>query len=56
MFFSILTQLISVKDIIDILLVATLLYYIYRTMRDSGSLNIFVGVMAFVITCVVQNL
>ncbi len=53
MFFSILTQLISVKDIIDILLVATLLYYIYRTMRDSGSLNIFVGVMAFVITWVV---
>lgn len=53
MFFSIITQLISVKDIIDILLVATLLYYIYRTMRDSGSLNIFVGVMAFVLTWVV---
>lgn len=39
----------GIKDIIDILLVATLLYYIYRTMRQSGALNIFVGVLAFVI-------
>lgn len=45
--------LISIKDIIDILLVATLLFYLYKTMKDSGSLNIFLGVLSFVITWVV---
>ena len=39
----------GIKDIIDILLVATLLFYSYRTMRNTGSLNVFVGVLAFVI-------
>lgn len=45
--------LISIKDIIDILLVATLLFYLYKAMKDSGSLNIFLGVLSFVITWVV---
>ena len=45
--------LIGIKDIVDILLVATLLFYLYRTMKDSGSLNIFMGVLSFVITWVV---
>lgn len=39
---------------LDILLVATMLYYLYRTMKDSGSLNIFIGVLAFVILWVVM--
>jgi len=39
---------------VDILLVATLLFYIYRTMKDTGSLNIFFGVLAFVIAWVVM--
>ena len=39
---------IGVKDIIDILLVALMLYYIYRLMRESRSLNVFVGIMIFV--------
>ena len=39
-------SLFSIKDLIDILLVATLLYYLYRTMKNSGSLDIFVGVLA----------
>lgn len=46
--------LFGIKDIIDIMLVSTLLFYMYRTMRDSGTLNIFVGVMAFVIAWVVM--
>jgi len=46
--------LFSIKDLIDILLVATLLFGIYRTMKDSGSLDIFVGVLAFVIAWVVM--
>ena len=39
----------GIKDIVDILLVATLLYYMYSTMRDSGTLNVFLGVMSFVV-------
>jgi uncharacterized protein (TIGR00159 family) len=46
--------LFSIKDLIDILLVATLLYYLYRTMKNSGSLDIFVGVLAFVVAWVVM--
>lgn len=37
----------GIKDIIDILLVAVLLYYVYRLMKESGTINIFYGVMAF---------
>ncbi|MGL5938362.1 MAG: diadenylate cyclase CdaA [Phocaeicola sp.] len=37
----------SIKDFIDILLVAYLLYQSYRLMRASGSINIFVGVLVF---------
>lgn len=50
---SILT-LFGIKDLIDILLVATMLFYLYRTMKDSGTLNIFIGVLAFVISWVVM--
>ena len=40
---------IGIKDIIDILLVAMMLYYIYRLMRESRSLNVFMGIMIFVV-------
>ena len=33
----------GIKDVIDILLVASLLFYVYRLMKESRSLNIFVG-------------
>lgn len=39
----------GLKDIIDILLVALMLYYIYRLMRDSRSLNVFSGILVFVV-------
>ena len=38
----------SIKDIIDILLVAYLLYQTYRLMKDSGSINIFIGILVFI--------
>lgn len=38
----------GIKDLIDILLVAYLLYQIYRLMKDSGSLNIFIGILVFI--------
>ena len=37
-------------DIIDILSVACLLYYIYRVMKESSSANIFYGILIFVFT------
>ena len=39
----------GIKDIIDIILVAILLYYIYRLMRDSRSVNVFNGIMTFIL-------
>lgn len=38
----------GVKDLIDILLVAYLLYQLYRLMKDSGSINIFIGILVFI--------
>ena len=39
---------IGIKDIIDILCVALLLFYVYRMMRMTGSLNMFIGILVFV--------
>ena len=39
----------GLKDFLDILLVAFLLYYSYRLMKESRSLNIFFGVLVFII-------
>ena len=39
---------ISIMDIIDVVLVAFMLYYMYRLMKDSGSLNLFVGILVFI--------
>ena len=40
---------ISIKDIIDIFLVALMLFYIYRLMKESRSLNVFIGIIVFVV-------
>ena len=39
----------GIKDIIDIVLVALMLYYIYRLMKESRSLNVFIGIMVFIV-------
>ncbi len=43
---------IGIKDIIDIVLFAVLIYYIYRLMKESGTINIFYGVLAFIVVWV----
>lgn len=43
----------GIKDLIDILITATLLYYTYKTMKESGTLNIFVGVLAFIVLWII---
>ena len=45
----------SVKDIVDILLVAYLLYQLYRLMKDSGSINVFVGILMFIVCWVIVS-
>ena len=39
----------GIKDVIDILLVAFLLYYIYRLMKRSSAANIFTGIIIFIL-------
>lgn len=39
---------IAIMDVVDIVLVAFLLYYLYRVMKDSGSLNVFLGILMFI--------
>ena len=38
----------GLKDVIDILLVAIILYYCYKLMKQSRSVNIFYGVLLFI--------
>ena len=39
----------GIKDVIDIVLVALMLFYIYRLMKESRSLNVFMGILVFVV-------
>ncbi len=45
----------GLKDVLDILLVGLLLYYVYKIMKESGSLNIFFGLLAFIIIWIVTS-
>lgn len=38
---------IGLKDVIDILIISLLLFYIYRMMKNSGTLSLFYGVLIF---------
>lgn len=38
----------SIKDFADILCVALLLFYLYKMMKRTGSLNMFIGIIIFV--------
>lgn len=46
---------LGIKDVIDIFLVAILLYYIYRLMKASRSINIFGGVLIFVVVWILVS-
>ena len=45
----------GLKDAIDILLVAMMLFYAWRLMKSSASLNVFYGIMVFVIIWIVVS-
>lgn len=40
---------LNLLNLIDIFLVALLLFYLYKMMRESGSLNLFLGILIFVV-------
>lgn len=39
----------SIMDFVDILLVAALLYYFYKLMKESGTISIFTGILVFIV-------
>lgn len=45
----------SIKDAFDIAIAALLLFYLYRIMKESGTLNVFFGVLAFILVWVVAS-
>ncbi len=45
----------GIKDILDIVIVALMLYYLYRIMKESGTINVFIGVLAFIAVWVVTS-
>ncbi len=45
----------GIKDAIDILLVALLLYYVYKVMKASRSLYVFTGIVLFVIVWLIVS-
>ena len=45
----------GIKDVFDITIVAFMLYYLYKIMKESGTINIFYGVLAFIVVWVVAS-
>ena len=41
-------DLFGIKDLIDILCVSLLLFYLYKLMKRTGSLNMFMGILVFI--------
>lgn len=46
---------ITIKDAIDIFLVALLLHQLYKILKRSGAVNLFLGVMAFLIAWILVS-
>ena len=45
----------GIKDLIDILLVALMLFYFYKLMKESGSLNLFIGILIILVIWVLVS-
>lgn len=46
----------GIKDVIDILLVGLLLFYVYRMMKRSGTLSLFYGVLSFIVIWILASI
>lgn len=47
---------IQILDIFDIAIAALLLFYTYKIMKESGAINLFYGILAFVAVWIVASL
>ena len=45
----------GIKDFIDIIVVAFLLYSLYKMMKQNGSINIFVGIVTMIFVWVLVS-
>ena len=45
----------GIKDLIDIFLVALMLFYFYKLMKESGSVNLFLGIFVFIMIWIVVS-
>jgi len=45
----------GLKDVVDIVLVALMIFYAYRLMKESRSLNVFMGILVFVVLWLVVS-
>lgn len=45
----------GIKDVVDIVLVALMIFYAYRLMKESRSLNVFMGILMFVVLWLVVS-
>ncbi len=45
----------GIRDAFDIAIVGLLLFYLYRIMKESGTINIFFGVLSFIVVWVVAS-
>lgn len=45
----------GIRDLLDIAIVALLIYYLYKIMKESGTINIFYGVLAFIVVWVMTS-
>ena len=48
-------SILTLKDLLDIFLVAFLLYKTYKLMKSSGSINVFIGILVFVVIWVIVS-
>ena len=46
----------DLMDLLDIFLVAMIIYYCYRFMKESRSINVFVGILVFIISATLSLL
>lgn len=45
----------GIKDIIDVFSVSLLLFYLYKLMKRTGSLNMFIGILVFLLVWIVVS-
>jgi len=45
----------GIKDIVDIVCVSLLLFYLYKLMKRTGSLNMFIGILVFILVWIIVS-